>query len=80
MESEVVYALDNEPRNKQIVNYIDRLISKGCNVCIWPPNVREKDINDMIYTRTSKEIKKIIDENTYAGLEARLHFRNWRKV
>jgi hypothetical protein len=79
-ESEVVYALDNEPRNRQIVNYMDRLISKGCNVCIWPDNVKEKDINDMIYTRTAKEIKKIIDENTYGGLEARLHFRNWRKV
>lgn len=80
MESEVVYALDNEPRNKQIVNYVDRLINKGCNVCIWPASVQEKDINDMIYTRTQREIKKIIDDNTYAGLEARLHFRNWRKV
>ena len=34
----------------------------------------------MIYTRTSKEIKKIIDDNTYGGLGARMHFRNWRKV
>jgi len=80
IQSEVVYALDNEPRNRQIVNYIDRLITKGCSVCIWPQSVSEKDINDMIYTRTVKEIKKIIDDNTYAGLEARLHFRNWRKV
>jgi|TARA_R110002020_G_scaffold437739_1_gene648028 hypothetical protein len=80
VDSEVVYALDNEPRNKQIVNYIDRLISKGCSVCIWPQNVKEKDINDMIYTKTAKEIKKIIDDNTYAGLEARMHFRNWRRV
>jgi len=78
--SEVVYVLDNEPRNKQIVNYIDRLINKGCNVCIWPSNVKEKDINDMIYTRTAKEIKNIINDNTYAGLEARMHFRNWRKT
>ena len=34
----------------------------------------------MIYTKTAKEIKNIIDDNTYSGLEARLHFRNWRKV
>jgi len=80
IDSEVVYVLDNEPRNKQIVNYIDRLINKGCTVCIWPSNINEKDINDMIYTRTAKEIKKIIDDNTYAGLEARLNFRNWRKT
>jgi hypothetical protein len=80
IESEVVYVLDNEPRNKQIVNYIDRLITKGCSVCIWPSDLKEKDINDMIYTKTAKEIKNIIDDNTYAGLEARLHFRNWRKI
>ena len=79
-DSSVVYVLDNEPRNKQIVNYIDRLINKGCNVCIWPSNIHEKDINDMIYTKTAKEIKKIIDDNTYAGLEARMHFKNWRKT
>ena len=79
-DSEVVYALDNEPRNKQIVNYIDRLINKGCNVCIWPSHINEKDINDMIYTRSAKEIKKIIDDNTYSGLEARMNFKNWKKI
>ena len=79
-ESEVVYVLDNEPRNKQIVNYNDRLITKGCSVCIWPSDLEEKDINDMIYSKTVKEIKNIIDDNTYSGLEARLQFRNWRKV
>lgn len=35
--TEVVYVLDNEPRNKQIVNYMDRLINKGCKICICPP-------------------------------------------
>lgn len=78
--SEVVYALDNEPRNKQIINYMDRLINKDCKICIWPDTVKEKDINDMIYSKSAKEIQKIIDNNTYSGLEARLHFRNWRKI
>jgi hypothetical protein len=78
--SEVVYALDNEPRNKQIINYMDRLINKDCKICIWPDTVKEKDINDMIYSKSAKEIQKIIDDNTYSGLEARLHFRNWRKI
>ena len=78
--TEVVYVLDNEPRNKQIVNYMDRLINKGCKICIWPTNMKEKDINDMIYSKSAKDIQKIIDKNTYSGLEARLHFRNWKKV
>tara|TARA_R110001592_G_scaffold179653_2_gene421362 strand:- start:2 stop:1057 length:1056 start_codon:yes stop_codon:yes gene_type:complete len=78
--SEIVYALDNEPRNKQICNYISRLIEKGCSVCIWPDKIKEKDINDMIYNRKPSKIKKIIDENTFSGLEATLRFRQWKKV
>lgn len=42
--------------------------------------MKEKDINDMIYSKSAKDIQKIIDKNTYSGLEARLHFRNWKKV
>ncbi len=80
VNSDVVYALDNEPRNKQICNYISRLIEKGCNVCIWPDEVKEKDINDMVYNRKPSKIKKIIDENTFSGLEATLRFRQWKKV
>ena len=79
MGTDVVYVLDNEPRNKQIINYMDRLINKDCKVCIWPTTIKEKDINDMIYTKSAKEIQKIIDNNTHSGLEARLHFRNWRR-
>ena len=79
-EERLIIPFFNEPRNKQIVNYNDRLITKGCSVCIWPSDLEEKDINDMIYSKTVKEIKNIIDDNTYSGLEARLQFRNWRKV
>lgn len=75
-----VYVLDNEPRNKQICDYMQKLIDLGKNICIWPTTVFEKDINDMIYTRTSKEIQWIIDKNTFSGLEAKLRLQNWRKV
>tara|TARA_R100000008_G_C3584899_1_gene171438 strand:- start:144 stop:1196 length:1053 start_codon:yes stop_codon:yes gene_type:complete len=78
--SDIIYALDNEPRNKQIVNYMERLIEKKCSICIWPDNIKEKDINDMIYTRSHKEIKSIIDQNIYSGLEAKLKLMKWRKV
>ena len=78
--SDVIYALDNEPRNKQIINYMERLIEKKCNVCIWPENVHQKDVNDMIYTRSYKEIKSMIDQNVYSGLEAKLKLMKWRKI
>ena len=76
----MTFILDNEPRNKQICNYIEKLIEMDRDVCIWPDNISEKDINDMAYRLSTKKIQKIIDENTYNGLEAKLRFNEWRKV
>ena len=78
--TEMTYILDNEPRNRQICAYNEKLIEMGKEVCIWPSSIREKDINDMAYNLSTKKIQKIIDENTYSGLEATLKFNEWRKV
>jgi len=76
----MTYILDNEPRNRQICSYIEKLIELGREVCIWPNSIKEKDINDMAYTMSTREIQKLIDENTFSGLEATMRFRNWRKT
>ena len=44
------------------------------------PTANDKDELKNWFEKNIKEIKNIIDDNTYSGLEARLHFRNWRKV
>lgn len=79
-ETPMTFILDNEPRNKQICAYVEKLIDMGREVCIWPSNVVEKDINDMAYKMSTRKIQKMIDDNTYNGLEATLRFRDWRKV
>jgi len=78
--SDLVYVLDNEPRNKQIVDYNRKLIRSGNKVCIWPSDLVEKDINDMIYYMSSSEIKKMIDKNTVSGIEATLKLNSWSRV
>ena len=78
--SEMTYILDNEPRNRQICAYIEKLIELGRDVCIWPDNIQEKDINDMAYKMSTRKIQKTIDENTYNGLKAKLRFSEWRKI
>ncbi len=78
--SDSVYCLDNEPRNRQIVRYNEMLIEHGKQVCIWPEWMQYKDINDMIGEYSPKKIRKIIDNHTYTGLKARLAFREWRRV
>ena len=79
--SEGVYVLDNEPRNKEICNLNEKLINLGKNVCIWPSGVTQKDPNDMImaaYTR--REIKRIIDDNTCSGLVAKHRLNEWSRA
>ena len=76
-----VYVLDNQPRNKEIVKKLNKLITEKRQVCVWPSRLFEKDINDMILSgKTSDDIVKIINDNTYTGLEAQLHLQNWKKV
>jgi len=80
LKKNAVLVMDNEPRSKEIVNYIEKYIDQGYNVCMWPDTVREKDINDMILNgKTSDQILDIINKNTYQGIEATLKLTEWRK-
>jgi hypothetical protein len=78
----VTVVMDNEPRNKQIVDRIDQMIDRGYNVCIWPQEVGElKDINDMILSGIDPEhLKIIIDQNTHSGLQAKAALTFWKKA
>jgi len=78
--SDLIFVLDNEPRNEQIVNFNKKLIEDGRKVCIWPDSIKQKDINDMIYTLNPQEIQKIIDKNTFQGLEAMFRLSRWSKI
>ena len=73
-----VWIYDNEPRNREIVNRIDRTIDKGDSVVIFPSSIDEKDINDMVIA--GHDVQKIVECNTYSGLEAKLKFNSWKKV
>lgn len=78
LDYQFVYAYDNEPRNKQIVDRISRQIDNGEKIVIWPSNIREKDINDMILN--GHNVKEVVESNTYQGLEAKLKFTTWKRV
>ena len=75
----VVY--DNEKRNKEIVHKIGDVINRGYYVCIWPDEIVEKDINEMILAgRTMEQIREIIDNNTFRGPAAFLRFNQWKRT
>jgi hypothetical protein len=72
---------DNEPRNLEIVKQIRKYVEEDYSVVLWPDYVKEKDINEMIIKgKTRREIKTIIDEHTYSGLNARIKFAKWSKI
>ena len=76
-----VLIFDNEPRNKEIVKLQEDAIKSGYNVVIWPDDIEEKDINDMVKSGFSPdEIEKIISSNSFTGLRAQMKFISWKKV
>ena len=76
--SDCIYVYDNEPRNREIVNRIDKTINGGYKVVIWPTSVVEKDINDMVLG--GHKIMSVLESNTYSGLQAKVKFNNWKKI
>jgi len=73
-----VFVYDNEPRNKQIVDRMEKTIAKGHRIVIWEKSVKEKDINDMVLA--GRDVQCMVDCNTYHGLEAKLKLVDWKKV
>ena len=77
----VLYIFDNEPRNKEIVNRMYKVIEKNYNIVIWPDDIQLKDVNDMIMNGTSpSEVEDIISKNTYNKLAALTKLTHWKKV
>lgn len=73
-----VWIYDNEPRNSEIVRRIETAITSKKHVVIWPPEVKEKDINDMVLA--GHDVQNIVECNVYSGLEATLKFNQWKKI
>lgn len=76
-DCECVLVFDNEPRNKDIVKQVERAINSGYSVVIWPNDISQKDINDMVLG--GLDVRSIIENNTYSGPTAKLKFIEWRK-
>jgi predicted RNA-binding Zn-ribbon protein involved in translation (DUF1610 family) len=76
--SDIIFVYDNEPRNQEIVRRIGSTIDRGNKVVIWPNNIKDKDVNDMILS--GLDVKSVIESNVYFGLEAKLKFTNWKMV
>ena len=54
---------DNERRNVELLKQIEKTIELGYKIVLWPDDLQEKDINDMIISgKTKDEIQTIINK------------------
>jgi len=73
-----IWVCDNEPRNREIIERIHKTIDRGDKVVIWPSSIQEKDVNDMI--NSGHDVRRVIESNTYSGLQATIKFNYWKKI
>ena len=73
-----VYVYDNEPRSPEIVRRIETAIASQQSVVIWPSNIYEKDINDMVLA--GQDVQSVVESNVYSGLKAKLQFNTWKRI
>lgn len=73
-----VMVYDNEKRNKQIVDKMQRAIDLKLPVVIWPSEIKEKDINEMVLS--GLDVQSVLELNTFLGLEAKAKLIGWKRV
>lgn len=83
-----VIIYDNEPRSIHTVEKMEKAIDNGFKICIWPQNIKQKDVNDMvIYNKQHtnvdlyrRQLEAIICNNIFQGLSAKLALNQWKRV
>ena len=73
----VIY--DNEPRNKHTVERMYKSADRNYNVVVWPDDLKQKDINDMVLAGYH-DIMGFIKTRTFRGLQAYLEINKWKKI
>jgi transcription elongation factor Elf1 len=75
-----VLVFDAEPRNKQIVKMMEKAVAVNCSICVFPEEIRGKDINEMILNGMNpEEVQRLVENNTYNGLVAKMKLSRWKR-
>jgi len=80
-KTKIVLVYDNEPRNKELHNQMEKAIDEHYAVVIWPELIVEKDVNEMVLNGgfSPDEIQDFISKYTFVNLRAKMEFINWKK-
>jgi len=78
-----ILVYDNDSRNKNIVNMVEKSIQSGRKVVLWDNTYKStEDINDISknYNITPKKLTQYLIDHSYSGLQAELKFTEWKKI
>lgn len=76
-----VFVADNQPRNEEVCKSIERIISSGAKIVLFPDGMKSKDINSLAQLGVSRrQLHRMLEQNTLSGLAATLRFSEWKKV
>lgn len=73
-----ILVFDNQPRNKEVMKIMRKAIDRGWRCVVWPDNILEKDINDMVIDGI--DVLEVINRSTCVGLKLKARFNSWSKV
>lgn len=74
----MIFIIDNEPKNKDVRESVRKLVDAGKKIFVWPRDVSYKDVNDCILGGMSvDDFMGMVDNNTYSGMSAKLKFSQW---
>lgn len=76
MFDDFVIVFDNESRNRQIIEQMERKVKEGCKIVVWSNRTKGKDLNEMALAGHIPDLKS----RTFSGLEAMLNITQFRKV
>lgn len=78
-----IWVLDNEPRHKDTISRMEKLIEQGETICMWDQAPwKSKDINDMITKEgaISEQIYDYIINNAFSGLRAKQRMLRYKRI
>ena len=78
LENHIYNCTNIDVYDKEIVRRIEGCIRNDKSVVIWPNNIKEKDINDMVLA--GHDVMDVLKSSTYSGLEANLKFTTWKRI
>lgn len=77
-KEKLVIIFDNQRRQNEVVNIIDKTIKMGYTVLIWSQEIKQKDINSMMLA--GENYLEQVKNRCYNGLRAKLEFNLWKKI